>query len=87
VNAELGTCQSRTPACTDPDQRAYRFAMRPAVFVACATHAAWLTSQGLTLIPVERRAATVAVLADRRRFVPAWLRSGRLARDLTGASR
>lgn len=36
---------------------------------------------------VERRVADVAVPVDRRRFVPLWLRRGRLERDLTGASR
>lgn len=75
-------CQT---TCTGVDQRAYRVAMTHRELVACAEHAAYLTGQGVTLIPIERRRADVAVVQDRRRrrFVPAWLRNLK-GRDETG---
>jgi hypothetical protein len=78
----MNRCQA---SCRGADQRAFRLAMRRDVFTACRDCAAWLTSQGLTLIPVERRSASVPVASDRRRFVPPWLRN-LTARDETGAA-
>lgn len=76
-------CQA---SCTGTGQRPFRIAMTQRVVVACAKDAAYLEGQGLTLIPIERRAAAIPVASDRRRFTAPWRRRD-LARDLTGAAR
>lgn len=76
----MNRCQA---TCAGVDQRAFRFAMRHDVFTACADCAAWLTSQGMTLIPVERRTRVEPVATDRRARAARWIHNLR-GRDETG---
>lgn len=81
----MNGCEGQTTSCDGVDLLPVKLGLSRHVKVFCRGCRSGAADMGLQV--VERRVASRPVAHDKRRFVPAWRRSGRIARDLTGALR